>query len=141
MRFASHEIDFWELRCAETSYAQHPETFWIPSESERNSARRGQAAKLIFEIEVADETGKILIESERMWVVVSEIGDGFYIGILDNQPASIEPSDDVYLRFGAEVPFAARHIIEIADPPADYSAWQLEQPPEVRWHGRDSRSS
>jgi hypothetical protein len=68
-----------------------------------------------------------------MWVIVSERQDGYYIGLLDNQPASFEPSDDVYLCFGAEIPFSPEHVIDIADPPQEYVAWQLSQKPERIW--------
>lgn len=68
-----------------------------------------------------------------MYVIISEkIGDT-YIGILDNQPASFDRSDDTYLRYGAEVPFLAEHVIDIEQPPPEYIEWQLGQPPDRRW--------
>ena len=67
-----------------------------------------------------------------MWVLVAERLGGGYIGILDSQPASVERSDNVYLCFGAEIPFFPEHVIDIADPPAEYVEWQLSQPPERR---------
>jgi hypothetical protein len=95
--------------------------------------RRGQAAKLIFDIETEDESGKAVLTGERMWVIVAErIGDQF-IGILDSQPACMMPNDTAYLRFGAEIPFAPEHVIEIAEPPSSYVEWQLSQPPERNW--------
>ena len=77
--------------------------------------------------------GDIAVQGERMWVIVSERYGDFYIGILDNQPASIEPSDTVYLCFGAEVPFLPEHVIDIGEPPKEYIEWQLGQEPEHRW--------
>ncbi len=71
-----------------------------------------------------------------MWVIVADqIGDA-YIGILDAQP-SFDPSEDVYLRFGAEIPFRPEHVIEIAQPPRKYVEWQLGQPPERVWPRTD----
>jgi hypothetical protein len=68
-----------------------------------------------------------------MWAIVSEqIGD-VYIGILDNQPASIEAANDVHLCFGAEIPFLAEHVIDIGQPPEEYVQWQLSHSPERRW--------
>ena len=68
-----------------------------------------------------------------MNVIVSDkIGDA-YIGILDNQPVALDFHGDAYLRFGAEVPFKAEHILDIADPPQDHVDWQLNQPPERTW--------
>ncbi len=56
-----------------------------------------------------------------------------YIGILDNIPATFDPSDSTYLCFGAEIPFGPEHVIDIGDPPADYVEWQLRQKPERVW--------
>lgn len=48
-----------------------------------------------------------------MWVIVSEVIGDSYIGILDSKPATVEPEDDVYLVFGAEIPFKSEHIAGI----------------------------
>ena len=137
MRFAQLNRDYWELRSGEEAHAANPDTFWIPDESLRNGLRVGQSAKLAFDIETEEEPGRPVIQGEKMWVIVSETGPGFYVGILDNQPASFEPSESVYLRFGAEIPFASQHVIDIANPPKEHADWQLDQTPEVRWYGRD----
>jgi hypothetical protein len=105
----------------------------VAAPREAEGLQRGHAAQLIFEIEGTEEDGSVSIQAERMWVIVAErVGDA-YIGILDNQPVCLEPSDDVYLRFGAEVPFRPEHIINIGEPPVDYADWQLGQPPERLW--------
>ncbi len=99
-------------------------------------SQRGDGAKLIFEIEGEDEDGNISYQVERMWTIVYEkIGD-VYIGILDNQPISIEPSEDVYLVFGAQIPFKAEHIIDLREIPQNYVDWQLNKPPERLWNDR-----
>jgi hypothetical protein len=132
MRQPSIETDFWELRSAEESHAKYGDKFWIPALEERQSLKRGQAARLIFDIEV-DNEGKIEVVGERMWVIVKEkIGDT-YIGILDNQPACSAFEDDVYLCLGAEVPFLAEYIIAIDMPPQDHSDWQLSLEPARIW--------
>ncbi|TDN38462.1 hypothetical protein E4631_02790 [Hymenobacter sp. UV11] len=132
MRQPSIATDYWELRSAEKAHAQYGDRFWIPALIERQAIRRGQAARLIFDIEV-DNAGKLEIQGERMYVIVSEkIGD-IYIGILDNQPACSNFEDNVYLCMGAEVPFLAEHVIDIDDPPQDYVDWQLGQKPERVW--------
>jgi hypothetical protein len=133
MRLASFERDFWQLRSGEEAHRRNPDTFWIPPLEERRSLRRGQAARLIFDIEAEDENGADSVQGERMWVVVAEKIGETYIGILDNQPASVAPSDQLHLRFGAEIPFQAQHVIDIGQPPADYVEWQLGQPPERLW--------
>jgi hypothetical protein len=133
MRLAQLDSDFWRLRSAEESHLAHPDTFWIPPLHLRESLQRGQAAKLIFEIEGEEQDGAVSVLAERMWVIVAEkIGD-IFIGILDNRPVCLEPSNDVYLRLGAEVPFRAEHVIDIGEPPPDYAKWQLDQGPERCW--------
>jgi hypothetical protein len=133
MRLANVAQDNWRLRSAEISHAVHPETFEVPPAVQRHNLKRGQAAKLMFEIESEDENGISDIACERMWVIVSDKVDETYIGILDSQPVSIEHGEDVYLCFGAEVPFKAEHVIEIDSPPTKYSDWQLGQKPEREW--------
>ena len=89
MRLPSLEHDFWRLRSGEQSQQEHPDTFRMPPPDQRQNLKRGQAALLIFEIEGQDEQGVVQVQGERMWVIVSErIGD-VYVGILDNQPASL----------------------------------------------------
>ena len=134
LRLPTLERNFWQLASGEKANAEHPDTFWIPEKERRENLKRGDAAKLIFELEAEHEdTGAIEIGRERMWVIVAEKIGNTYIGILDNQPAMIEPADNVYLRFGAEVPFTAEHVIDIDRPPNEYIEWQLSQPPERRW--------
>jgi hypothetical protein len=68
-----------------------------------------------------------------MWVTVAERVGDFFIGILENQPACLEPAENVYLCMGAEIPFLPEHVIDIADPPGDYVEWQLGQALERCW--------
>src|SRR5262245_37599341 len=133
MRLPSLERDHWELRSAELAHQQHPDTFWIPTLAQRQNIRRGQAAKVIIDLEGRDQRGAVQVGGERMWVIVAERVGDFYIGILDNQPASLAPADDVYLCFGAEIPFLPLHVIDIRDPPPEYAQWQLNQEPARRW--------
>ena len=88
---------------------------------------------MIFDIEGENEAGEVEVQGERMWVIISEKVGKTYIGILDNQPACFNPEDDFYLSFGAEIPFLAKHIIDIASPPQEYVDWQLSQLPTKVW--------
>ena len=133
MRLASLDKDYWELLSAEMHNAQYPETFVIPPIERRSSLKRGDAAKLMFMIESVDEDGETVRFVERIFVIVAEILDDAYIGILDDQPASIVVTDDTYLCFGAEVPFLPEHVTKIDRPPEKYVDWQLSQPPERVW--------
>lgn len=132
MRQPSLKTDYWELRSAEKSHAKYGDSFWIPLWEERQNIRRGQATRLIFDIEV-DNDGHIEVQGERMYVIVSEKIGGTYIGILDNQPACLNFEDDVYLCMGAELPFLAEQVIGIENPPQEYVDWQLSQKPERIW--------
>ena len=134
MQLATIKNDFWELKSGEVCHEESPDTFWIPEKEERLNLKLGDAAKVIIEIESEDDLGNIHLQGERMYVIVSEILENFYIGILDSQPASLEPSDDNYLCFGAEIPFMAEHVIDINRPPEDYIEWQLNQKPERTWY-------
>ena len=134
MRLASFFFDHWELRDGEKCHSKNPDNFWIPKLNKRKSLRRGDAAKLIFATSCEDEDGNIIIQGERIFVIVSEVIDNKYLGILDSQPLCIEKGqDDVYLCFGAEIPFSPKHVIDIDRPPEDYIEWQLGQPPSRKW--------
>jgi uncharacterized protein YegJ (DUF2314 family) len=132
MRQASIKTDYWELRSAEASHAKYGEQFWVSPLNQRQNLQRGQAVRLVFDIEVRNE-GKLAIVGERMWVIVKEKTDDTYIGILDNQPTCSNFEDNVYLCLGAEIPFKAEHVIDIATPPQEHSDWQLSLAPERIW--------
>src|SRR5258705_1093556 len=68
MRLPTLERVFWTLRSGEESHRAHPDKFWIPPLEQRSSLQRGQAARLIFDIEAEDEDGKVVVNGERMWV-------------------------------------------------------------------------
>jgi hypothetical protein len=86
-----------------------PLTFSIPRSDQRASLKVGDLVKLIFEAEPPSSTG---LTAERMWVEVREVGDGRFVGSLDNQPsfiADLEP--------GATVRFGPEHVAAIYDSP------------------------
>ena len=87
---------------AET-HREFPETFEIPAQSDRESLRSGDFAKLMFRISVGDE-----VHVERMWVRVQEVNPEFYIGVLDNQPYC---TDEIFI--GMKVDFHSDHVIQI----------------------------
>src|SRR5215217_6277293 len=104
MRRATIEDHFWQLESGEARHQEYGDAFWMPDAVQRRQLKRGQAAKLLFQIEAEGPNG-VELTVERMWVIVAEpVGEG-YIGILDNQPASLEPEAHVYLTEGAEIPF------------------------------------
>jgi hypothetical protein len=104
MRLATLEQNYWHLLSGEQLHHDHSDTFWIPPHDAREQLQIGQAAKLYFEIESETNVGETILTGERMWVIVAErVGDG-YIGILNNQPASIESSDECISALGLRSP-------------------------------------
>lgn len=116
-KLATFEEDFWQLRSGEKAHLENPEDFWMPSLEERTNLKRGDGVKLIFDFQAFNENGNLHIGGERMWAIVKEkIGD-FYLGILDNQPASI---GEDFLNKNSEIYFKTEHIIDINFPPKEY---------------------
>lgn len=80
----------------------------IPPPDVRYGLRVGDFAKLIFRIAVDDE--EYPEEVERMWVIVREVREDGYIGILDNEPVSVAQNEEFWR--GIDLPFEARHVID-----------------------------
>jgi hypothetical protein len=133
MRLPNIENDYWALHSGEAAHKEHPESFWIPPLEDRQNLKIGQVVKLIFEIETVNEREEVSVSVERMWVMVAGKQGDYYMGRLMNEPASQEPSDELYLCNGAEIPFLAEHVIEIDNPPEEYSSRQLAKAPNRTW--------
>jgi hypothetical protein len=141
MRFPTLEDDFWRLDSAVERHDANPGNFWIPDVAERASLLPGDLAQLRFEIEV-EEDGDVSVQAERMWVCVRGVADWGYWGILVNTPAGYEDTEDVYLVYGAEVPFSAEHVIDIqraADRAANLDRDVMRRPSR-RWAEWDNAS-
>ena len=97
----------WGLLDAESQHAAFPDTFPIPSLTEREALRTGDMVKLVFVLDPPPTEGP---NAERMWIEVRNAhADGTYDGWLTNQPVvitALEPS--------ALVAFEARHVAGIA---------------------------
>lgn len=93
-------IHRWKLGSGVERNTKYPETFWIPSEEEKDSIIAGDLVKLMFEMKCSC--------AERMWVRVSEVGHPKMVGTLANQPVGIPRLD-----FGDTVKFKRDHIIDI----------------------------
>lgn len=132
MQMPKMDEDFWELVAAEDRISFSKE-FSIPAKKDLESLKLGLAVQLIFKIELEDEVGIIHYQSERMWVVVSEICFPFYIGRLINTPASITEVGDFYLRYDAEIPFQSRHVIDIDRTPETILAVMFASTPTASW--------
>src|SRR5882757_273886 len=108
MRAPDLDSDGWCLEDGEDRHRAAPATFQIPDIAERRALQPGDAAKLLFMIEVADDDS---VAVERMWVIVRELIPTGYIGMLYNDPHSIAENDRLWR--GTELPFEYRHIIAV----------------------------
>jgi len=95
---------FLRLENVEDTAKRCPETFFIPSSSERKSQKTGSSVRLHFLVEEPDENGP---QAEHLWVKITQERGFFrpYKGVLENAPALI-----TNLRQGDEITFEPRHI-------------------------------
>lgn len=130
MREPDLDLDGWCLEDGEARHADAPQSFWIPELRRRESLQHGDLAKLLFRIALDDKADPFAVE--RMWVLVRGRDGPRYFGVLFNNPASIETNDE--LGIGIEVPFYARHVIDII--PGDrISQAKAADPPTRPWYG------
>jgi hypothetical protein len=117
LNFATIEHDGWTLLSGEERHALHPETFWMPERSERESLSPGDAAQLLFDIETR-EGGRVVDRGvDRLWVIVKTCTGEVYCGVLDSDPGR---ADGLPLRPGTEVSFLPEHVVAINRPPDGY---------------------
>jgi uncharacterized protein YegJ (DUF2314 family) len=128
VREPDFQIDGWCLDDGEAYHARAPDTFWIPDKQARDSLQPGDHAKLIFRISVEDGDENVAVE--RMWVLVRERTADGYLGTLDNEPDAIAENDEFWL--GTELPFSARHVINIEERDAKTVEIASEEPRQ-RW--------
>lgn len=101
----------WHLLSGVSQHNSTPETFWIPSEFDRDSLAEGDFVKLMFEIENVNDDSLINNFTERMWVIIKARIGPYYIGALNNHPISIMKKKQ--LKCGDSVLFLPEHIIKI----------------------------
>ena len=93
-------IHRWHLGSGVGRNRENPDTFWIPSDEERDAVVPGMEVKLTFEMR--DGWG------ERMWVTVIGLKGRKLIGKLDNMPIGIPR-----LLAVDKIKFNREHIIDI----------------------------
>jgi hypothetical protein len=130
MREPDFDIDGWCLEDGEAYHADAPDTFWIPERHRRESLEAGDLAKLVFRISVDNAEENVSVE--RMWVLVRERTAEGYLGVLDNEPDAIAENDEFWL--GTELPFSAKHVINIEERDANTIALAAKEP-RSRWSG------
>ncbi|TPJ12145.1 DUF2314 domain-containing protein [Mesorhizobium sp. B2-7-3] len=128
MREPNFDADGWCLDDGEEYHRAAPDTFWCPPREAREGLQPGDLAKLIFRMRIGDPDVSVAVE--RMWVLVRERIPGGYLGILDNDPGAIEQNEVFWS--GVELPFAARHVIDI-DERDENTISLAAQEPKRRW--------
>jgi hypothetical protein len=128
MREPDFDIDGWCLEDGEAFHRQAPDTFWLPDLEQREALQPGDLAKLVFCISVDNDAQPVSVE--RMWVLVRGRVGEHYFGVLDNDPCAIEENDELWS--GVEVPFAARHVIDI-DLADEVTRAKAAEPPRRAW--------
>lgn len=95
----------WQLMSGAQRNAEHPESFWIPSEEEIETLQVGDLVKLLFEAK--GWTHDLGMSGERMWVKITAIKNASLIGELANQPIVWN-----HLNHGDKIRFQKHHIID-----------------------------
>lgn len=93
-------IDRWHLGSGVRRNREYPDSFWIPSEEDRQAVEPGMVVKLMFEL----RDGWV----ERMWVKVTSVKKRKLVGELNNMPVGIPR-----LMPGGTIKFGREHIIDI----------------------------
>jgi hypothetical protein len=96
---------------------QHPKTFELPDEWNRQHISVGEWAKLMFQFPVNRYP-----EVERMWVRITEVTSQGYKGVLDNNPSNCE-----FIRSDEPITFEPRHVISILPPRVYFGSLTVEQ--------------
>lgn len=82
---------------------QAPYTFYFPSSEVLEKVKVGYLVKLIFITKSEEEDG---FNGERMWVEITEINKGGFVGKLDNEPYCLP------LKIGDEILFGVENIYD-----------------------------
>ncbi|MEO6580301.1 MAG: hypothetical protein ABIN83_04015 [Sphingomicrobium sp.] len=128
MREPDFDVDGWCLEDGEALHREAPDTFWLPDLERRDALVAGDLAKLVFRISVENDEEPVAVE--RMWVLVRGRVGSTYFGVLDNDPYATDENDEFWS--GVELPFAARHVIDI-DPADDATRAKAAEPPRRAW--------
>lgn len=108
-RFATFDQGGYELADGEALNRDYPESFYMPPRAEREALKKGDIAKLIFDILIDGDVNNAA--AERMWVEIVDCQNGIYAGRLDNKPACRDEGK-IRLAFGDNLFFGPEHIIQ-----------------------------
>ena len=106
MNLSTFEKDHYVLDECEERHEESPDNFYLPELSKRQNLEVGDLVKLIFRMEEKSEPKSLVVE--RMWVIVKDKIEEYFIGELDN-----DPYGNVFLSSKDQVVFQAKHVIQI----------------------------
>lgn len=93
-----------------------PYTFYTPSSEVLNKLKVGDFVKLIFATDKVEDDG---YRGERMWVKITNIKEGKFIGELDNEPYRLP------LKIGDEILFGIENICQTGYKDPKSSEWDF----------------
>jgi hypothetical protein len=96
-------IERWHLDSGVKRHQEFPDSFWIPSDEEKDAIRPGDRVRLMFELRDG--------WCERMWVDVIAVRRGRLVGTLFNHPAGIPR-----LCSGDLIRFKPEHVVDVLEP-------------------------
>jgi hypothetical protein len=99
-----YRMGSWRLTNSEKLAEENKYTFYKPSKKILENLEVGNIVKLTFEFKSINSEHP---SAERMWVKITEIKEGKFKGLLDNNPFYIHE-----LYAGDEITFEYRHIID-----------------------------
>lgn len=102
MFFKSNE---YHLENAVKMNRLRPRNYLIPTQEEIKALKKGSLVKLIFVMKIPQDNG---CRAERMWVVIEEINNRKFTGVLDNDPYYIKS-----IKCGDEIEFTVENIAGI----------------------------
>jgi hypothetical protein len=98
----------WRLGSGVKSNREHPDTFEIPDEEDKDVIVPGDHVKLMFEMRTPCPGEPMRRWGARLWVDVTEVKQRSFVGRLRNDPYAIPR-----LEYGGTVKFKRKHIIDI----------------------------
>ena len=108
----NNEMIGYTLEDVRAKNQNDPRHFLIPSQEEINRLKVGDQVRLFFVLDRDLENG---CRAERMWVEITEIGDGVFKGLLTNQPAFITS-----IQIADELEFLPYHIASVLLPKPNF---------------------
>lgn len=106
----------WAIEDPRPHQAKNPETFWLPDEALRATIRPGSTVRAIFLCVDEEDDGELVIQGERMPILVESRNADVVGGRLAAQPVSAHAG----LELGQPIEFRSTDAIDVLDPDDDW---------------------